>query len=347
MKILIADPISFVGHLDYNYGLYRILSANNECGVITNESTKHLLIDKGVPEEAFVSTYSDSIMIGNLAKKYRSKLAYHFVYRKEMLKVYRMIDSFAGHYDAVILTSVDLYTFSLASRHLSTKYIVMDHAIGDVANNRLYRYAWKLVNKDVKLIVFEDYIKEMVNTILPGRTVYTVKHPLSIWDFPINKNRSNSEDIEIFCPSSSNNNSFIQTVEDVEIPDGIHVTIKVNRNPINKKGLTEYNKRVSEQQYVNSLASADYVLLPYNNNYNYRYSGVLLEAIQLNNKVLILNNNTLKKYVGIFPGHIIIIENVEDMLQKVVANKDICVQPSDLSDYEDKEIEKALIHCFD
>lgn len=346
MKVLIADPLSFVGHLNYNFGLYRILSVHNECGVITNEKTKQLLMCKGVPEEAFVDTYSDGISIDSYAKKYKTKVVYHLLYRKKLLSVYKMINSYAGEYDAVLLTSVDLYTFLLISRNLSTRYIVMDHSIGDVVDNRLYRQAWKYVNKSVRLIVFEDYIKEMVNTILPGRLTYTVKHPLPVWDYPIDNKKNCSEDIEIISPSLSNDSSFTRLLEDTEMPDGIHITIKVNREPVKRTWLTEYNNHIPEQNYINGIASADYVLLPYDKKYNYRYSGVLLEAIQLNKRVLILNNNTLRNYIYIFPNHIILIDSVDDMLQKVFSNKDKNVSPPDLSDYKDSQIEKALMHCL-
>lgn len=345
MKILIADPISFIGHLDYNYGLYRVLSRDNDCSFISNETTRMKLIEKGVPENVFPATYDDNVSISSLAKKYKNKIRYHWEYRKNLLKIYSLIDSHAQEYDAVLLTSIDVYSFAFYSKKLHGNYLVMDHAIGDIEAKYFYRAAWKIINPAVKLIVFEDFIREMVNRVLPNRAVFTIRHPLSIWKFPITNKNNSSTGINIYCPSASNNLQFIRQIEASEIPEDMHLLVKVGGNcvPVNKRGLQEYNHRIPEEEYINDIASADYILLPYNDAYNYRYSGVLLEAIQLNRKILILNNNTLRHYADIFPDHVFLFDTIGRMYEQAMQHRNLNCPPCDLSEYEDSTIADTII----
>ena len=347
MRILIADPISFVGHLDYNFGLYRALSISNECSLITNKYTKAELEKKGVPSDAFLATYSDEISMKSFAQKYRYKLAYHLKFRQELLKVYKLINSYAEAYDVVLLTSIEVYSFFFFSGRLKKPYIVMDHAIGDVDSKRFYRLMWKLISSRVGLIVFEDYIKKMVNARLPKRKVSVLKHPLSKWNVNDSNSKDYQDEILIFCPSASNDPSFIEQLENEKIPDGLKIVVKISKESnVNKNGLKEYSNRITEEEYINYYVKSEFILIPYRSNYNYRYSGVLLEAIQLNKKVLVLDNNTLRNYETIFPNNVYLFSTLEEMYSIVKEKQGIPTSECDLSEYEDDAINERFLRII-
>jgi|GEM_PF-4533884 len=348
MKILVADPISFIGHVNYNYGIYRALARDHDCKLITNEAMKSAMMKKGVPRETFLAAYSDGYSLEALAKKHRNKAVYHLLYRKHLLDVYRMIDACAREFDAVVLTSVDVYSFALFSGRIQAgRYIVMDHAIGTLQVSRLYREAWKRVGKKVKLIVFEDYIREMALRWLPDCKVFRVPHPLAVQESALREAPPRDGVIRVFAPSASNDAAFVAELEKSDIPPNMAFRVKIGReNDVVKPGLTEYHARVSEQEYLDAFAAADYIMIPYGPEYNYRYSGVLLEAVQMNKKVLLLGNNTLAVYKDVFPGHVFLFGSAAELMQTAAAHVDTPCGPCDLTGYKDPAIADALAACL-
>lgn len=80
-KILLVDPLSFLGHINYNYDIYTALLIKNECEIIVDDYVADKLKSKGVPQGVFVWEYSHSWNLCELAKKYKHKLQYHFLMR--------------------------------------------------------------------------------------------------------------------------------------------------------------------------------------------------------------------------------------------------------------------------
>ena len=143
MKILIVDPISYIGHVNYNYGIIRGVASFADYSILVNKKMRNELIIKGVEEGKFLPSYSEEWNIASLAKKYKFKLVYHCMFRKHFLDVMKMAKSEYKDYNGIIFTSIDILSFAPVSFFFSGNYLVVDHGIGMIKTHDIYRLAWR------------------------------------------------------------------------------------------------------------------------------------------------------------------------------------------------------------
>ena len=342
-KVLVVDPLSYNGHLNYNFGIIRNLQLYNEVNVIANVYHTEYLIGKGVIKDCIVYAYPNSWNITELSKR-MNRLFYHIAFRFYFMFVLAKVKRIENKYDCIFLTSIDIFSFFLYSWFFKKKVFVVDHGIGNIKNSFLYRWSWKLTNKRVNIIVLEDFIKEMVDSVLKNNT-YVVHHPLppivnkekSVLD----KTKKEGSPIQIFAPSASNDPLFLHTLCRAKIPSNLKIVAKCTTFDYYTSNLSIYNNYITQEEYYKMMNNADFIMLPYPSSYNHRTSAILFEALSMNKMVMILDNNTLSNYSSVFKGNVFVFNSAEDLFGKI---KELSLGSfrACLDDYSDESISRRL-----
>lgn len=346
-KILIVDPLTSTGHVNYNFGIIKAAMKNYDVDVISRSITSVKLQEKGIPSNKFVWTFPDEWHINVLAKKW-NKIIYHLIFRYYIIKILLRVFRMKNKYDRVIITCIDIYSFWFLSWLYNKKVLVIDHGIGNVKDNTIYRCLWRLTNPSVKLIVLEEYIKDMVEASL-YRNVYLLKHPLpQVCPSAIVEENSvvkgnlsifnNKENVSIvYAPSSGNDLGFMEELCHTKIPKLIRVIAK-SSFAYESAQLKIYNLYITDDEYNYYLDNSDFILLPYPSSYNYRISAVLFEALVRGKRVLVWENNTLKYYSMIFPEQVFSFTDIADLFEKVEQLKWHVIRKPNLYAYSDEKL---------
>jgi len=296
-----------------------MLSQNYDYDIILNSFLAKQLKEKGVDVRHFSKIYPEQWTIGCLSKK-MNKLLYHIVFRILLIKVLLYARIAARKYDIILLPRIDVYAFTLVSWLFGKNCYVIDHGIGNITNCKAYKYAWKLVPRRIHMIVLEDFIKEMVDNTLKGRSVSVLRHPLPTFTTFLSFNgKKNEEDktIHLFGPSGSNDETFIRNLCKTVIPPNVRIVVKSHQIEYKSEQLHVYKGYLSESDYQRYMSKANYILLPYSPTYNYRISAVLFEAMVKGIPVMLLANNTLIYYKDIFKGNVCLFSSAEELIEKV------------------------------
>lgn len=348
-KILIVDPLSYKGHANYDYGIIRIISSIFDYGIIINSSVAEFIKGKGISDNTFERVYPDEWSLALLSKRMH-KLFYHIAYRYYYLRLLLITLLVAKKYDYILFLRVDPFIFSIFSYFFGNNCYVVDHGAGSIESDKLYRFAWRITNSKVKIIVLENFIQEMVNKTLKKHSVYVVKHPLPALPSINEKGNVHIRGLytTIFAPSGSNDEKFVQSLLSSKIPSDVKIVIKSAKTSFSSLNLMVYSHFLTIGEYNDFFRESDIILLPYEPSYNYRISAVLFEALTMNKVVFILSNNTLKYYKDVFGDSVVVFDSLEDMFSKIqhidraisLNNKKL------LKDYSDDAIAKELYAIF-
>ncbi len=197
-KVLLFDPLSFYGHVSYNLGVIEAVSSFCRCDVVVNKNLASNLKKKGVKSDCFLYTYPTEWGIESLSKKWKSKIIYHLLSKYYFFVNVIKIRKSISQYDLVLITSIDIFLFSILSHFIKGNIAVVDHDIGQIKEKKMYRLAWTMCSKKMKVVVLEEYIKDMFLSIFPSKKVFVVRHPLpSLGEF---SNKSFSCSNKLFLP---------------------------------------------------------------------------------------------------------------------------------------------------
>lgn len=352
MKVLYVDITSPVGHVNYNYRLLSILSELCEIDVVFKENylcelySRNKKINKryNIPREYFPE---------HVAKRHKNKIMYKIAYRYNLYKSMKDIERLVtcNNYDLIFFSSIEVISFCLSTFRPKARYVFVDHAITAIDKNRTKKFFWKLINNNIEVVAMEQYIKDFLeNKVKINNKVWLVKHPLpEIYTQRID-NKQKDRNI-IFAPSGSNDEKFIEfLISNDKFIKKYKIIIKSNLQQFTGENLEVFNTRIEYDEYYRLMKSCDYVLLPYENNYNYRVSGVFYEAVVLNKLCLINGNNTLKYYVERYPTIVTQFNGYDDfinLLSKLKPCNNIINFNLVKNDYSDNNLKLQLKRILD
>ncbi|MFF2018634.1 hypothetical protein [Paenibacillus sp. NPDC058177] len=307
MKILFIDLMSPMGHKNYNYGILKALSKHGVIDVILRRDFLDFENNGiNVNEMIFIpDNYIPEILIN----KYKNLRFFKIGYRINQIKCLKWIKDKIdlNKYDLVFFSSVDIISFSLVSRFLKCRCVFVDHAISDIDYSYLKRKAWTLLNENLEIIVLEPYIEDYLREEIGVKNkIWTLPHPLpNIKEIDsFQQNPKNEKRKVIFAPSLSNNEEFIEELIEKSgfIPDDVYIVIKSKKNSLESKNIKVYNSRISDEEYYHLMHTCDFMLLAYDNKYNYKTSGIFFESAKLKKPIILSANNTLMFYKNKYSG---------------------------------------------
>jgi hypothetical protein len=319
MNLLFVDPTSPIGHKKYNLGLLNVLKDKFIIDLVIRDNYLN------INEEEY-NIRNKNIIPNNyipeiITEKYNNKLLRRFKVRFNQIKLLNLIKKnfLLKDYDLILFSSVEIISFSIIMRNLhDSRVAFIDHGISNAKNSLTKRFFWKNIDRNLEVVVMEDYIKDFLYKDLNIKNkIWTVHHPVLKKVKNESVNNMSSKTI-IFAPSLSNDEEFIKNLikNSSEILNNIIIYIRSKNINYKNENLIVYNKRISKERYNDLFNKCKYVLMPYDNNYNYKTSGVFFEAISFKKPILIRNNNTLVNYKKRYPNIIILFENVDDLLLK-------------------------------
>lgn len=315
------DVLSPVGHRNYNYSLLDIFTELGEIDVaIKKGHLKHYKKEKlnnvyNIPEYFFNRSNKSSVF----RKLYiRIKLFIEMQWIKKLIR--------KKHYDIIFFSSMEPISFFFSTLRLRKRYLFVDHGIGQINDSKVKRFFWKNINNKAEPIVMEKYIKKFLKKEIKIKNkVWVLPHPLP--KLNIKETSTPYKRKIIFAPSGSNNEEFISfLISNVDRINNYKVIIKSKNKILEHPNLKVYNDRITNKEYYSFMKNSSYVLLPYEDHYNYRVSGVLFEAVKLNKPIIINSNNTLKYYTDKYPKSVLSFKDFEEffiMLKKIKNEKNI------------------------
>lgn len=297
-KILIIDPISSIGHVNYNT-------------IIINEIKKHnrniyCIFKEDYDENLF---YNNKVILRIPNKYYNNKQKYlqSIINRINQYKIYRYIlkkiDIYK--YDVVILTSYE--EISLYYANINKKlYLINHNNLSNINNKIKIYYIKKISSLHIHVVLHKSYLIKYIEYGI--NNVICINHGLkekiiidknyhydaikkyrqycnydSIIFMPINNN-TNIKIIEVLL----NNKEFISYIT----INRILIVVKCGNNKIkilkndNILIITDY---MTKSEYEYTFYMAKIVVLCYKNDFKYRISNVFLECA-INNKICIMND---------------------------------------------------------
>lgn len=352
MRLLYIDAGSFQSHYNYNYGILRnfpdyvkidICAAKN---YIQKDAVRFFRYYE-IPEK-YIYKFDENRKYNQVYMRRIFAKAYIWVRHHVPLKKYDVI--FFGYTECI--------SFWFIFNRCRQKVLFVDHEIGNTKINCVKNWFFTHINKRYNFIAFEDYIKEYAFRQLHIKNkIWVVRHPLPEIDVEkadVLENKKLLFDSKgkfvIFAPALSNSEEFIDLLirSCEKIPDSVNITIRSKRRTFLSEKLHVYSEYIPQDIYVSSLAVCSAVLIHYGDEYNYRTSGVLYEAVRSRKPILMYSNNTLDYYAKTYSDIIFPFYEDREFFKMLMQAVKFCLGVRKESfdkiqqDYSDETIQKEL-----
>lgn len=349
--ILYIDLISPAGHDNFDMNMIRLMKNNFEVDVMVR-SEMIARISENANQR--VKPCPDEIFPDSRANKSRIRLGHALKWRWSQYKFVKYIlEEQAGSYDFVFFSSVDIFTFGLATMNIKRRnFAFVDHGIYRL-NNRLTKFFYcKLLANDIKIIALEEYIAQYMRENGICNPMSVIHHPVPIntkKDFVELEGKSH---YMIFAPSTSNEEGFIKELMDKRdhIPNRVSIVIKSHGIEFKSDNLRIFQNRIEQKEYEQMFADADFILVPYESSYNYRTSAILFESLSKGKRVLLWGNNTLKNYFRDYPQSVCVFSDVDELLSMITNLENVKFDINQINDfmnhYSDEFISEQIKEAF-
>ncbi|EFK4582296.1 hypothetical protein QPL12_16795 [Escherichia coli] len=296
MKILIADPLSEKGHLNFNLGVIEWF-----------KNDQHITIDYYVSEymqcamQLVCKVFPDRDLDKTNIIKYKIK----------QLKILNDIISYANNhgYDKLIFLSYEVYStavymnFMRLIRKNGLEIYLIEH--NTIPTSFLKNIFYSIIpKKNITHIGLVTYISEYIKNKYKKNSLY-IPHPMR--KLPVREYRK-EKTIKVFMPS------FVEQKLKNEICDSFR---KLGEGYLLcTKGMSGVLDNIIFKEYYDNydeeLTIADAIFIP--QYFDYRVSGVFYEALQTHAKIF-MSNCIFSQYMKtIFKDKIIIIDSWEEYI---------------------------------
>lgn len=231
-------------------------------------------------------------------------------------------------FDTIIISTfyVKALPTILNLSRLDYRRIVLIHhnTIDSIDANEIQRKCFEKYKNNLRHIVFEDFISEHIICELGvnEKNVFAVPHPIS------GKRTLYKEGLfKCVGLSGSNDERIIEIIILEETKHGVfkkhgaHLLIKSQCYEFDNGFLKVVKGKLSDEDYINALESAEFVYIPFPDKYKYRVSGVFFEAI-LNFKRVIASDFLLANvYSNKYPGLVTIVHTCDDIMNALCESR--------------------------
>ena len=302
VKILIVDPLSELGHKNFNTYFLNLFSEKHQVSFFTKEG----YLDKATTKykTIYFPTSLFNVDIGRFTFRIRQILF--------IIRVHKYIKR-EKDYDLILFTSYETISFAIATFFLNIKRICViehnniDQSLLSVIKECFYR----LINKRVYHIVFEKYIANFIQSRYSKKTLQ-ISHPFyESSENPVLQNKI------IFSPSS--------TYDQVTMEKLISFCIENEYFLIAKgKESVSSNRMIMKpffNDYYQNIKKSTLVFI--SNMFTYRVSGVAFEALAYNCPIVGFRSLFLEELYKQYPSIVFVIDDINEI-------KDIKFNPKDM-----------------
>jgi hypothetical protein len=312
MKILYIDYLSPEGHKNFNQiHICSLLSLNYEI---------HCVFRRGYYEDILTNENNVSLLMelsDSLYKGHANGLITRIFYFFQLLRIKNKIKF--SSYDAVILSSYEPISLFFANIKYPM-YIVNHNTIANWDRYNIKKFFIKQLGKRHIHVVFTEEMQQRLESF-NVKNVIIVPHgynkPFSIESpnallqslFAIDKRINESEYIIVSCFSSHFiNDALIQQIicneefNDFLILKNILITLKgkFGKNENIGKNIILIEQHLTDIEYKYLFSKSHIILIPYNEKFRYRTSGILFECFANNKPCLITKIESMLYYSRYF-----------------------------------------------
>tara|TARA_B100000575_G_scaffold258630_1_gene230356 strand:- start:3509 stop:4489 length:981 start_codon:yes stop_codon:yes gene_type:complete len=251
----------------------------------------------------------------------------NILYRKlnlylKTLYAFKMLKK--NNYDVIYFITYDSIAtgFYFLLHKQKNKILVHEHKNIDEVNKSFIKRA---IYKNIKItthIVYEKYfgqfIKEKYN-----KNFHVISHPT----YEVKLNDSNIKSAFIFSPSANIDKKYKNDLIAFCRKNRLKIILK-DEKYFKDKFVTKSN---FFDNYYDLINKASYIFI--SNDFQYRASGVMYEALSMNKKIICTKSYFAKKIKESYPENIFIIEDVNEILS-------LLDKQNDLNDVENNDFNK-------
>lgn len=313
-KILYVDPLSPIGHINFNNIYISAISAipNVKIDFVFQDNYINALT---IPEGVIGHTFSYGV----------SKRKYNGFLNKISWRIHQMTVMFLckklmseNQYDYIFFSSFDEICI-LFSGIVSKKVLAVCHANAEhIPNFKISLIVHKLISKEAHLLTLNKALSEYMLSV-------GIKNTFVPHGFPdVCADKTNSR--FIFVPIMANmadmvlmkelvSNKFSKVLEKFNV----QFILKENAElPHNLHNIIYTNNTLSQNEYIRYFKKASLIILPYNKDtYVFRTSAMLIEAISYNKNVVVPR---VKSFLSLYCDEddgFYIYDNVDDIIRIV------------------------------
>lgn len=259
-----------------------------------------------------------------------------------------------NHFDYIFFCSYEtqLFIFSQMIKNRSNRvYIMQQNNIDYIDTSRLKKFCFSLYSHKVNHVVLDEGIKKYLLSEykVSKEKVFVINHPLNF------VNRINNKKYDCVGISNSNDEEIINCIIENEVKNHtisdlkLSVVLRSRKTTFDNGYLKVIKGKVSEAVYDDYISNAKVIFLPYEKNFRYRMSGLLVDAFSNNIPVICSKAPLFVQYEAVYSE---ICRTLSDASRFVTNIKELSsVKCSDQFEqfkklHSDEMLEKTLIEMF-
>ncbi len=221
-----------------------------------------------------------------------------------------------------------------------SKIFLLHHFNIDELNNNIKCYCFKSYMHKVNHIVFEDFIKDYIINIfeLDESKIHILPHQL-------NKNIAKTNNKKYNCVGLSNSNDEKIISQIVNIEKQEQILKKSECKVILKSKVINYdngflkiiNSYLDDNKYNEYINNSKSIYMPFSENFLYRMSGTLVDALSNNISVFGSNIILMNRYFEKYPQVCKVIDNADDFFKNVI-NINESIESVEIKDFKQFKI---------
>jgi glycosyltransferase involved in cell wall biosynthesis len=358
MRNLVADFRYEKGHTELNRKLIEYLSTLGGVDVIDNPDGYYqkCLKDAGISDNIRLirKYFWNTSKIRNTTP---GKIIKKIIHSINM--ILQTSDLLKKNYDNVIVFTYDTFAFALGRYFLRRHNVYLfDHGNIDELVNKIKLPLFKTYRNKVNHIVFAEYMKEhLVREFgVAASRVFVLPHPLNENREIVASRNIEKKDKLFVGVSFSNDEDLVKEIMKYEKKNNIlgahncRIVLKSKVYSYESEHLKVFNRYLEREELADLFAEASGILVLYPETYQYRMSGVIMEALSNGIPVVGRRIPIVEHFASSYPHSCTPFANIKELYDLII-NKEFHIDEEEVhkfqADHSDQTITKLLKSILD
>lgn len=317
MKVALLDFWFGETHKRLNQSYIRLLSKFSEV---------YLINYSGYYDE-FSACSNIKLINVNINNKNRNKVMNRINYAKNILRTHNSLKRYYKDIDYIFITGYECITITIYP-YLFPRNIpayLFHHQHLDQINHGIKGILFKIYQDKFKHIVLEKIFRNYLTNKLKvnEKDVFVLHHTLL--SKSVIKEKNNKVNL-LLGISSNNDENIIKQIIDDEIYNktlerhNYKMILRSHKYEYESFSLIVYNKFLSVEEYESLYSNADAILVLVVNDFHYRVSGTIFDAVSQEKYILGVKIPIIKMYEKLYPSVFKSFSSYEDLKSILIKN---------------------------
>lgn len=305
MKLLIFDTRFPKGHKDLNNRIVKILSEQHQL-IVMNNNNFYTCCDKNIE-------YVDVDVTEYVGKSVFCNQLSHL---KNIFHSYLKVRNFK--YDRILFQTIDISSFLLCLLLFPNKIkYVIYHNNADQLCRMLKRLCFNIYRNKIYHLTFADSIADyLISLGAPKQRVFVIPHPIPTLPQLQFKSDNRQRFMNALCGANDDNwvNQIFDYEESTKRLEQLETKIRL-RTAVNRhnKMIEIINNYLSFDEYIKYYIESEGVIVLLPQDYQYRYSGVIKDALAFKTLVYVSDSAISREFSTKYPNNVKIFKDVEQL----------------------------------